>query len=202
MKMPANKKHHQDNSNRGFKSKDEEEKKFDFFSYDRRALEKDMWIMGKLTNGKDFKTVEEANNFYSMARKSGMVDNFRPDRSEDQAQLLAYEAFSKKGAECRKMAMRALEISENCPDACVILAEMERDNSRKIDLYTKGVEAAERILGKEIFHKGRGNFWEIIETRPYMRAQEGLAIALWNSGKLDDAQRIYEWLLDLNPDDN
>jgi hypothetical protein len=79
---------------------------------------------------------------------------------------------------------------------------MEKENNRKIELYGKGVNAAERILGKEIFQKEKGNFWKIIETRPYMRAQEGLAVALWNSGKLDSARAIYEKLLDLYLDDN
>ena len=104
--------------------------------------------------------------------------------------------------ERRNMAKPALEISDNCTDAYVILAEMEKENNRKIELYGKGVNAAERILGKEIFQKEKGNFWKIIETRPYMRAQEGLAVALWNSGKLDSARAIYEKLLDLYLDDN
>lgn len=136
-----------------------------------------MWILSKLMKGREFKTVEEVNDFHSLARNSGMVENFRPDEAEERAQLLAYEAFSKNGSERRNMAMRALEISENCPDAYVILAEMERDNNRKIEFYSKGVDTAERILGKEIFDREKGNFWGIIETRPYMRAQEGLAVA-------------------------
>ncbi len=196
------KKYHQGKSKASRKSKDKGKEKFDLFNYDRRTLEKEMWILDKLVNGREFKTVEDANDFYSQARNSGMVENFHPDKAEDRAQLLVYDAFSKKGAERRNMAIRALEISENCPDAYVILAEMERDNNRKIELYGKGVDTAERILGKEIFDREKGYFWGIIETRPYMRAQEGLAGALWNSGKLDDAQRIYERLLDLNPGDN
>ena len=183
-------------------SKGVNEKKFDFYNYDRRALEKEMWILGRLMNGQQFKTVEEANDFYRHARESNAIGHFRPDTVEDQAQHLAYEAFSKKGAERRNMAIQALEISKNCPDAYVILAEMERDNNRKIELYTKGVESGEKVLGKEIFDRDRGNFWGIIETRPYMRAQEGLALALWDSGQLDRAQEIYELLLELNPNDN
>jgi tetratricopeptide (TPR) repeat protein len=198
----SKKDYHQGKSKTSHKSKDKGNENFDFFNYDRRALEKELWILSKLMNGRKFKTVEEANDFYSEARSSGMIENFHPDKAEDRAQLLAYEAFSKKGEERRIMTIRALEISENCPDAYIILAEMEKDNSRKIELYGKGVDTAERILGKEIFHREKGNFWRIIETRQYMRAQEGLAFALWNSGKLDDAQRIYERLLDLNPNDN
>ena len=177
-------------------SKDVNEKKFDFYNYDRRALEKEMWILGRLMNGQQFKTVEEANDFYRHARESNAIDHFRPDTVGDQAQHLAYEAFSKKGVERRNMAIQALEISKNCPDAYVILAEMERDNNRKIELYAKGVESGEKVLGKEIFDRDKGNFWGIIETRPYMRAQEGLALALWDSGQLDRAQKIYERLLE------
>ena len=203
MKMTMSpKKYQRRKSKSSSKSKGINEKKFDFYNYDRRALEKEMWILNKLMNGQQFKTIEEANDFYRHAMESDAIKHFQPDTVEDQAQHLAYEAFGKKGVERRNMAIQALEISENCPDAYVILAERERDNNRKIELYSKGVNAGEKILGKEIFDREKGNFWGIIETRPYMRAQEGLAIALWDSGQLDRAQKIYERLLDLNPNDN
>jgi tetratricopeptide (TPR) repeat protein len=35
-----------------------------------------------------------------------------------------------------------------------------------------------------------------------MRAMEGLAGSLWNSGQLDRTQEIYERLMELNPEDN
>ncbi len=184
------------------KSNNANKKEFDPNNYDRRALEKDMWVLGKLMKEQEFKTIEEANDFLKKANETDAINRFKPDSAEDQAQFLAYDAFSKDGAERRNMAMQALVISENCPDAYVILAEMERDNNKKIELYTKGVEAGEKVLGKEIFDKDKGHFWGITDTRPYMRAMEGLAVVLWNSGQLDRTQEIYERMIELNPDDN
>ncbi|MHB1493732.1 MAG: tetratricopeptide repeat protein [Thermoplasmataceae archaeon] len=196
------KKPQQGKSKSSRKSNNANEKKFDFNNYDSRALEKDMWILAKLMKEQEFKTFDEANDFLKKANETDAVKRFKPDSAEDQAQCLAYDAFSKEGAERRDMAMQALEISENCPDAYVILAEMERDNNKKMELYTKGVKAGEKVLGKEIFDKDKGHFWGITETRPYMRAMEGLATALWNSGQLDRTQEIYERLIELNPNDN
>ena len=75
-------------SNKNHKVKDEtsaktnhnQKEKFDFFKYDRRALEKDSWIQSKLMNGREFKTVQEANDFYAQARNSGMVENFQQEK--------------------------------------------------------------------------------------------------------------------------
>ena len=107
-KSVSQKKYHQGKSKASRESKDKGKEKFDLFNYDMRTLEKEMWILDKLANGREFKTVEEANDFYSQARKSGMVENFRPDEAEDRAQLLVYDAFSKKGAERRNMQMSPL----------------------------------------------------------------------------------------------
>ncbi|MCK9278414.1 MAG: tetratricopeptide repeat protein, partial [Methanoculleus sp.] len=47
-----------------------------------------------------------------------------------------------------------------------------------------------------------GNFWLMIETRPYMRALLALADLLWVTGDRDEAIRLYQEMLRLNPDDN
>ena len=179
-----------------------EKKKFDLKNYDSRAAEKDIWILHRLIIRQGLENIEEINAFYSQALASNMVNNFKPETDEERAQLLAYEAFGKRGVERRNMALQALEVSQNCTDAYVILAEMEKDNNQRIELYSKGVEGAEKVLDKELFQTEKGHFWGIIETRPYMRGQVGLAVALWNSGEFKKAQKIYELLLQLNPGDN
>lgn len=47
-----------------------------------------------------------------------------------------------------------------------------------------------------------GDFWGLIETRPYMRARFGLAMALWSCGQGEEAAAHGAELLRLNPDDN
>jgi tetratricopeptide (TPR) repeat protein len=64
------------------------------------------------------------------------------------------------------------------------------------------VAAGERALGDEAFEFGAGDFWGIIETRPYMRARFGLAQALWASGNEQAAIDHLQDMLRLNPGDN
>ncbi len=49
---------------------------------------------------------------------------------------------------------------------------------------------------------GPACFWGILETRPYMRARQGLAAALWHLGEREAALGHLRDLLRLNPGDN
>jgi tetratricopeptide (TPR) repeat protein len=57
-------------------------------------------------------------------------------------------------------------------------------------------------LGRETFEEEAGHFWGILETRPYMRARQGLAVCLWELGEREEAIEHYREILDLNPGDN
>ena len=65
-----------------------------------------------------------------------------------------------------------------------------------------GVNAGERALGPEAFRDDVGYFWGLIETRPYMRAREGLASTHWTMGRRDEAIGHLQDMLRLNPNDN
>jgi tetratricopeptide (TPR) repeat protein len=68
--------------------------------------------------------------------------------------------------------------------------------------YQRGVEAGEHALGSETFAREVGHFWGLMETRPYMRAREGLADYLSFFGEYDAAIEHYRDMLRLNPHDN
>lgn len=57
-------------------------------------------------------------------------------------------------------------------------------------------------MGEAFFAENVGHFWGMIETRPYMRARQGLADCLWAMGQKQDSIAHSEALLDLNPSDN
>ncbi len=122
----------------------------------------------------------------------------------DQAQDLMYSAWEERNPAKRiAAAHKALAMSPDCADAYVLLAEEEADTvGRAAELYRKGVEAGERALGKAFFKEYSGEFWAILESRPYMRAREGLAHCLWQMGKLVEAQQHFTEMLLLNPGDN
>ena len=101
------------------------------------------------------------------------------------------------------LAKKALSISPDCADAYNLLAEQTAKSVEEaIVLYTKGVEAGERAIGKQAFKEDIGHFWGLLETRPYMRARAGLADCLWACGRREEAVAHYQDLLRLNPTDN
>jgi tetratricopeptide (TPR) repeat protein len=119
------------------------------------------------------------------------------------AQELMYQAFGTPDPEERvKLAKQALDLSPDCADAYVLLAEHTNSRKEALDLFEKGVAAGERALGPTAFQEDVGNFWGLVETRPYMRAREGLASKLWTMGRRDEAIEHLRDLLRLNPGDN
>jgi len=101
-----------------------------------------------------------------------------------------------------ELAKKALELSPDCADAYVLLAEQTKSRREVLELFKKGVAAGERALGPEAFQNDVGRFWGLIETRPYMRAREGLASLLWTMGRRDEAIGHLQDMLRLNPNDN
>ena len=89
----------------------------------------------------------------------------------------AWECGTKRGRIA--LAKRALGISALCVDAWLLLAEDEAKGIiEKRAVLEKAVAAGEqavrRTLGEEAFEEEEGNFWGILETRPYMRARAAL----------------------------
>jgi tetratricopeptide (TPR) repeat protein len=64
------------------------------------------------------------------------------------------------------------------------------------------VSAGERALGPRVFEEEAGHFWDLVETRPYMRARFGLAQVLERLGRREEAMDHYRELLRLNANDN
>jgi len=128
----------------------------------------------------------------------------RTSSAVDAAQEVMFDAWECDDPRRRvALARKALKLSPQCADAYVLLArETAKTTDEAIDLYVKGVAAGERALGKAAFKEDVGMFWGLIETRPYMRARQGLALAQWASGRRDEAAAGAEDMLRLNPNDN
>ncbi len=73
-----------------------------------------------------------------------------------------------------------------------------RDWGQAESLYRKALSLAE----PEIKNLRRGAFWGILESRPYMRALQGLGLTLWKQGRLEEAKDIFLKMLKLNVNDN
>jgi tetratricopeptide (TPR) repeat protein len=157
----------------------------------------------------DWSDEDEEEEFPHFDRRGmeGMMSLFGggfDDPDLDEAQELMYQAWEERNPARRIiLAHEALEISPDCADAYVLLAEEEADTlGRALEYYRQGVEAGERALGESYFEENVGHFWGLLETRPYMRARQGLANTLWELGRHDEAADHYHDLLRLNPGDN
>jgi len=170
---------------------------------DRRALEKSVADVTRLLQDQKFGSIDEANAFLEGMLCSGEPIESSPRTPLGKAQDLMYEAWDSSGRRRVELARKALEISEDCADAYVLLAEeTARSLEEAKSLYEKGVMAGERALGRQMSQDNVGHFWGILETRPYMRAQAGLAQSLWMLGKRQEAIDHYSGMLRLNPNDN
>jgi tetratricopeptide (TPR) repeat protein len=106
------------------------------------------------------------------------------------------------GAGRVELARRALEITKDCADAYVILAE---ETARSLDaakqLYEQGVRAGERALGENVIRNGPDSFRSASESGSYLRARAGLAQCLWSSGSRQEAIGHCADMLRLDPSD-
>jgi tetratricopeptide (TPR) repeat protein len=128
----------------------------------------------------------------------------RGDDAIARAQDVMYDAWDEANPRKRiALARKALDISPLCADAYVLLAEEAADSIEQASAYyAEGVKAGELAIGPEGFQEYAGQFWGFLETRPYMRARAGLALALLKRGDADAAIGHFRAMLALNPGDN
>jgi len=170
---------------------------------DPRASERVLSDIGRLLSDREFASKEELNAFLQQIVASGEVPAPKPRSPLDQAQDLIYDAWESSGERSVELARRALEISPDCADAYLLLAEETAETLEKArNLYEQAVKAGERALGPEKFKEYAGHFWGFVKTRPYMRARAALAECLWMLGERRQAIEHCTEMLRLNPGDN
>ena len=59
-----------------------------------------------------------------------------------------------------------------------------------------GVRIGELSLGTDF---GGVLLWRMIDNRPFLRCLHGYGLCLWRAGKFEDAYRVFERMLWLNP---
>ena len=171
---------------------------------DRRAMERMSAQMDRFFADHPAQSLDEMNEVMrrEFCGKSPEEIEFTPSTALEKAQDLCYQAFDARGRRRIQLAKKAIEICPDCADAYVILAERTTDLEKGCGLYRKAVEAGERTLGAERFEQDAGDFWGMVDTRPYMRARFGLAQCLDAMGRTEEATGHYQALLRLNPGDN
>ena len=156
----------------------------------------------------------------SSKKRSGALDRELPNQREIQAYLdsriagerdeklwaaqdFIYDAWERTSARSRiALAYKALRLSPLCADGYNVLAAETTSPKQACDLYSKGIQAGRMALGPEGFKQHAGNFWRVLETRPYMRSMAGLAETYKSLGEPGMATALYQEMLTLNPNDN
>ena len=121
---------------------------------------------------------------------------------KSRSQDLDLQAHDETPAKGKQVIKQALELDPDNAAAYNYLASLETDVDKALAVYRQAVEAGERSLGEKFMKKNKGNFWGLIETRPYMRAKAGVADCLYAKNRMNAAVEVYQEMIELNPNDN
>ena len=114
---------------------------------DRRAMEKTMVDVFRLLAEQDFANIDEANQFLAdLMAKGGGIPAGQAATPLEEAQDIMYEAWEATGARRAQLARKALEISPDCADAYVLLAEEKaRTVEEARDFFAQGIAAGDAL---------------------------------------------------------
>ena len=141
-----------------------------------------------------------ANLRMGMERSMGGAATKSGSEKEGQAQELYYDAMEKGDAD---LIFKALELDPGNVDCLLQVLYMHNPSKGEALEFSRHiVETAEKRLGKDVFEECKGHFWGMLETRPYMRARNDLAIRLTRARQAGEAIVEYEGMLELCPGDN
>jgi len=109
------------------------------------------------------------------------------------------DAGNRAGA--RRILMALLETDLRCLDAHAHLGNLVFDHTPREALrhYEVGVRLGELSLAE--------NFtgvlsWALVDNRPFLRCMKGYGLCLWRLGRGDEAARVFDRMLWMNPADN
>ena len=170
----------------------------------RLEMEQQMAELGRILSEQEFNSADEANEFLQnlLNETGGRIPHKEPETPAEKAMALIIEAENAPERRARKLIRDALKLDPNCVDAYILQGEMADSLPDAIQFYRQAVAVGEQVVSPEHFAKNTGHFWGIVETRPYMRALQSLASALWAYGEAVEAIGLYQRMLELNPNDN
>ena len=166
------------------------------------------WIPGEHYWGEEEKPIEEwakpiiARGPRQMFEMEQVVPGRDPDDPESDP-ICESNDLKDNGdyGEARKILMELCQADLRCLDAHAHLGNFDFDGGPKdaIRHYEVGVRIGEQSLGPDF----DGLLpWGHIDNRPFLRCMHGFGLCLWRLGRFDEAERIFERMLWLNPSDN
>ena len=120
--------------------------------------------------------------------------------------ILAEDAmYEDKASVAFNYASKALKLEPDNLDAERLMIESGADGFRNyLKKLERAVKHGDEVMKKEGYmdEDSIGNFWGILETRPYMRLRHSYMDTLYNGGMLKKAMHECEELIRLNENDN
>jgi len=104
-------------------------------------------------------------------------------------------------AGARRILMALLETDLRCLDAHAHLGNLLFDHTpaEAIRHYEVGVQIGQLSLGADF----NGVLsWGLVDNRPFLRCMKGYGLCLWRLGRRDEAARVFDRMLWMNPGDN
>jgi tetratricopeptide (TPR) repeat protein len=104
-------------------------------------------------------------------------------------------------AEAEKILMELCQADLRCLDAHSHLGNLVFDHRPQHALrhYEVGLRIGELSLGDDF----NGVLpWGLIDNRPFLRCTHGYGLCLWRLGRFDEAERVFDRMLWMNPSDN
>lgn len=169
-----------------------------------RPTERTLLAMSRAVEERPFGSMDEMNAFIQSSEGQRAIQSSAPRTTWERAQDLAYDAWEAEGPERYSLAERAMEIDPRCSDAWLILAEREKSWRKQKRAFERAGAAADRAYDEEGWEAAaaEGGLYQHVPARSYLRAYVALARLLLDGGYPVDAQKLYEKLLDLDPDDH
>lgn len=150
------------------------------------------------------KDMEEVIQKFMEDYNSGKLDDIENTPLDDAYELLDKAQYAKTEKQAKKLAQQAYDICNECFDAILFLVDLEKDLLKREQMLEEGLNKEKERLEKEGFFKKDciGNFYQIFETRPYMRGLNYKAHEYANLGKLKLSKEVCLEILKLNESDN
>lgn len=172
----------------------------------RFATERVNRRIGKLVKEREFESMDQLNDFIQKTLERENLEG-APEYLDDPveaAQELAFRSMEEESdRKALDLARKALELDLDCIDARAVVIQITiHEPNEQVNAYRKLLAEARDKMGKEFFEENRGHFWEVVETRPFMRALEFLAILLASLERIGESIAVMEEMIDLNPNDN
>ena len=160
--------------------------------------------MHKVMEGQSLESEEQVNEFVSNFMK-GYHDTPPKNQKLDSYDYLEMAEGADTAEEAIKYAQKALKLDPYCLDAEMIIAQAK---SETIDDFKKNLEKIIQKGEKQLIQRGismeedAGQFYGILQTRPYMRIRKAYLDLLLEMGRFRSAVSEAEELLRLCENDN